>query len=112
MDKQDELAMLVFRQNFAWNEDDEAIAEKWRDWPGTRAKAERIAAAVRSFMWSDEAVDEAVDAGAKFLRETQQAGKRLTPWADTPRATKKKWLKLSYGTISAAIGEDIGGGRG
>ncbi|GHH09473.1 hypothetical protein GCM10008023_06200 [Sphingomonas glacialis] len=44
-----------------------------------------------------------VAAGAKHLRNTQQAGKRLTPWEETPRATKKKWLALSEGTLRAAF---------
>ena len=46
--------------------------------------------------------DEAVDAAAKYLRETMQAGKRLTPWDTTPKATKKKWLELARGTLEAA----------
>jgi len=45
----------------------------------------------------------AIDAAAKHLRETLQAGKRLTPWADTPKATKKKWLTLAEGALLAAI---------
>jgi len=46
---------------------------------------------------------EAVDAAAKYLRETRQAGKNLTPWGITPKATKKKWLALAEGAIRAAI---------
>jgi len=43
-----------------------------------------------------------IDAAAKFLRETQQGGKTLTPWSMTPTATKKKWLALARGALSAA----------
>jgi hypothetical protein len=46
--------------------------------------------------------EQMIDAGAQYLRETQQAGKRLTPWADTLKATKKKWLALSEGVLQAA----------
>ena len=46
-----------------------------------------------------------IDAAAKYLRETMQAGKRLTPWQDTPRATKKKWLALAEGALRAALAE-------
>ena len=49
-----------------------------------------------------EVTEAAIDAGAQFLRETQQAGKRLTDWADVPKATKKKWLLLSAGVLRAA----------
>jgi hypothetical protein len=44
-----------------------------------------------------------IDAAAKFLRETQQSGKALTPWSMTPTATKKKWLALAQGALVAAI---------
>jgi len=47
-----------------------------------------------------------IDAGAKYLRETLQAGKRLTPWDETPRATKKKWLALSEGVLCAALSQE------
>jgi hypothetical protein len=45
-----------------------------------------------------------IDRAAKHLRETLQAGKRLTPWEGTPKATKKKWLALAEGTLRAALG--------
>lgn len=48
---------------------------------------------------------DAIDRAAKHLRETLQAGKRLTPWEDTPKATKKKWLALAEGTLRAALGD-------
>ncbi len=44
---------------------------------------------------------DAIDAAAKHLRETMQAGKKLTPWEATPKATKKKWLALAEGTLRA-----------
>lgn len=46
--------------------------------------------------------DEQIDAAAQYLRETLQAGKRLTPWPDTPKATKKKWIFLAAGALAAA----------
>ena len=49
-----------------------------------------------------DVTDAMIDAGAQFLRETQQAGKRLTAWTATPKATKKKWLALSEGVLRAA----------
>lgn len=51
---------------------------------------------------TEEVTDAMIDAGARYLRETQQAGKRLTAWEETPRATKKKWLALSEGTLRSA----------
>lgn len=48
-------------------------------------------------------IDEAaIDRAAKYLRETQQSGKLLTPWEVTAKATKKKWLALAEGTLRAA----------
>lgn len=49
-----------------------------------------------------KASDERIDAVAQYLRETLQAGKRLTPWQDTPKATKKKWIFLATGALDAA----------
>jgi hypothetical protein len=46
-----------------------------------------------------------VDAAARYLRETLQAGKRLTPWENTPKATKKKWIALAEGALLSAGGE-------
>lgn len=46
---------------------------------------------------------EMIDAGAKHLRESAGAGKRLTPWDVTLKSTKKKWLLLSEGMLRAAI---------
>ena len=43
-----------------------------------------------------------IDRAAKYLRETLQSGKKLTPWEATPKATKKKWLALAEGTLLAA----------
>ena len=45
---------------------------------------------------------EMIDAGARYLRETQQAGKRLTPWDETPNATRKKWRMWAEGVLRAA----------
>jgi hypothetical protein len=47
--------------------------------------------------------ERAIDAAAKYLRETNQAGKRLTPWEETPKSTKRKWLALAEGALRAAI---------
>lgn len=47
--------------------------------------------------------DEMVDAAARYLRETMQAGKKLTPWPVTLKATKRKWLDLARGTLDAAL---------
>jgi len=49
---------------------------------------------------------EQIDAAAKYLRETLQAGKRLTPWTETPNATKKKWIALAAGALAAADTKD------
>lgn len=46
--------------------------------------------------------EQSIDRAAKYLRETLQGGKKLTPWDTTPMATKKKWLALARGTIQAA----------
>jgi len=50
-----------------------------------------------------ELTPEMIDAGAKYLRETQQAGKSLTQWENVPHSTKKKWLALSAGVLGAAL---------
>ena len=50
-----------------------------------------------------------IDAAAKYLRNTTQGTKRcqrLTPWEDTPKATKKKWLRLAAGVLDAALREE------
>lgn len=47
-------------------------------------------------------IDEQIDRAAQYLRDTTQAGKRLTLWRDTPRATKRKWLVLARGALVAA----------
>lgn len=44
-----------------------------------------------------------IDAAARYLRETQQSGKMLTPWERVPHVTKKKWLTLAEGTLRAAL---------
>ncbi len=46
--------------------------------------------------------EQAIDRAAKYLRETLQAGKRLTPWEQTPKFTKRKWIILAEGTLKAA----------
>jgi len=46
----------------------------------------------------------AIDSVAKYLRETLQSSKKLTPWDQTPKATKKKWLALAEGSLLAAKG--------
>jgi hypothetical protein len=47
----------------------------------------------------EEITDEQIDRAARYLRETMQAGKNLTPWETTIKQTKKKWLVLARGTI-------------
>lgn len=47
-----------------------------------------------------------IDRGARYLRETHGAGKRLTPWADTPNSVKKKWIALATGVLTAALSSD------
>lgn len=51
-----------------------------------------------------EVSDEQIDCAARYLRETQQAGKMLTPWETTPKTTKRKWLALAAGALRAAHG--------
>ena len=48
------------------------------------------------------AAEAQIDAAARYLRETMQAGKRLKAWSETDRATKRKWLALAEGTLEAA----------
>jgi hypothetical protein len=54
-------------------------------------------------MATGEITLEEIDRAARYLRETQQAGKKLTPWVTTPNASKKKWLVLAEGTLRAAL---------
>lgn len=51
---------------------------------------------------TNEPTEQQIDAAAKYLRESHGAGKRLTPWAETLRSTKKKWLLLAEGVLRAA----------
>lgn len=46
--------------------------------------------------------DDQIDRAAKYLRDTTQAGRRLTPWEQTPKASKKKWTALAAGVLVAA----------
>lgn len=46
--------------------------------------------------------DEQLDAGAKALREFEMAGKITRPWADIPKAQKRKWWAKSQIVLSAA----------
>ena len=50
---------------------------------------------------------EQIDRAARYLRETQQAGKMLTPWETTIKSTKKKWLALAEGALRAALVDPI-----
>jgi hypothetical protein len=52
---------------------------------------------------TDKPTTEQIDRAARYLRETTQAGKRITPWVDTPKAAKKKWLVLAEGVLCAAL---------
>jgi hypothetical protein len=51
---------------------------------------------------SDPTEDQ-IDAGAKALRELQQAGKRLNEWSTLPNSTKKKWREYSSVVLKAAL---------
>jgi hypothetical protein len=46
--------------------------------------------------------DEEINAGAKYLRDTTQKGKNLNPWEMTAKSSKKKWLVLAEGVLTAA----------
>lgn len=43
-----------------------------------------------------------IDRVAKYLRDSLQAAKELTPWELTPKARRKKWLVLVEGAFRAA----------
>lgn len=47
-----------------------------------------------------------IDAAAKALRETLQAGKKLNAWETLPNSTKRKWL--GYAAIALAAAEREG----
>ena len=49
-----------------------------------------------------EITPEQIDAGAKYLRETTQAGKNLLAWDRLPKSAKRKWVALSEGVLRAA----------
>lgn len=96
MDKQDELAAVVFRASCLHpGEDETAFTEKWDEWRHERLAAQRIAAAVRSFMGSDEVVGRVADV--------------LLDADDEPDRSRHD---IARAALSAAIEEDIGGGRG
>jgi hypothetical protein len=50
-----------------------------------------------------EPTEQQIDAGAKALREKQQAGKRLNEWSSLPNSTKKKWRDHASAVLSAAL---------
>jgi len=72
----------------------------------THVYAAMLAAAPPAPAGSEGWRDDQIDSAAKHLRDTLQAGKRLTPWADTPRATKRKWLILAASTLAAAAPQE------
>ena len=47
--------------------------------------------------------DEMIDAGAKALREFEQAGKRLNPWPLVPKAQKRKWYEKVEVVLRATL---------
>lgn len=49
-----------------------------------------------------EITEDQIDRAARYLRETQQAGKTLNPWAGLSRSAKKKWIALAAGALHAA----------
>lgn len=86
----------------------EGIARERAD--ALAAENERLAKALQRYEGSGAdnlEGAEAIDRAARHLRETQQGGKRLTPWDETAKATKKKWLALAEGTLRAAAGKDV-----
>lgn len=52
--------------------------------------------------------EDQIDRAARHLRETTQAGKKLTPWGALPKSSKKKWLVLAEGTLKAAFEGEVG----
>jgi len=52
--------------------------------------------------WTLVSDPQAIDRAAKYLRNTLQGGKVLTPWEQTPAATKRKWVALATGTLVSA----------
>lgn len=46
--------------------------------------------------------EQQIDAGAKALRETLQAGKKLNAWETLPNSTKRKWRDYARIVLAAA----------
>lgn len=71
-----------------------------------------IAAAVRSFMGPETSIESATI--AMWQQESLRAAdrKRLIAWEDEAPDIRDKWHQLTRAALSAATGEDIGGGRG
>ena len=115
MDKQDELARLIFRASYLHPGEDEAtFAEKWEDWRQERSQAHRVAAAVRSFMGSDEVVERVKAAMIERIGPVFGSPEYLADPVKLARATKRRddaAENYARAALSAAIGED-GGGRG
>lgn len=101
MDKQDKLAALIHEAHrtapYPWWHTD---ADKCR-------MAQHIAAVVRSFMGSDEVVGDAAQA-------IYECGPWTVQWHDLPMGDPSliACVHDARAALSAAIGEDIGGGRG
>lgn len=99
MDKQDELAAVIRAAEFAWVHND----------PVARGdKGTAIAAAVRSFMGSEEAVERVARAICK-VRFLVWDGDDDDGWLDASEELREQYLKEARAALSAAIG---GGGRG
>lgn len=96
MDKQDELARVI----------GDACWEKWGDgpWGAATEQVECQAAAVRSFMASEEAVDRVATA---IVMKADGCD-----WANMTERARDCEREVARAALSAAIGEDIGGGRG
>lgn len=45
---------------------------------------------------------EEIDAGAEALRQHDQGGKKLRPWAELPNSAKRKWRDRASIVFSAA----------
>lgn len=105
MDKQDELAALIAQARFDFSQS--AMPDGWRLYVSDLDHA--IAAAVRSFMGSDDARERAAIAVSRADDERLADGhangfqhEEISDWS----------LFVADAALSAAIGEDIGGGRG
>ena len=129
MDKQDELVAVIVEAFHLQEGPNMVLDLSGPQWPSSGLGLDgafdisAIAAAVRSFMGSDEVVERAARASFAFRHQGDIADPERTwdapdksehplYWQQKMEHNHPHYRAMARAALSAAIGEDIGGGRG